>query len=63
MDAFKRVKANMGNAGVDNITTALVEKNKRKYLYHYGTEWRAGFTFPRQSVSHSYPRGSGRNEL
>jgi len=30
---FKRVKANGGSAGVDQITIAQVEENKRKYLY------------------------------
>ena len=29
MEAFKRVKANGGNAGVDKITIAQVENNKR----------------------------------
>ncbi|MCX6252226.1 MAG: hypothetical protein NTX61_15935 [Bacteroidetes bacterium] len=33
LEAFKRVKANDGNAGVDSITIAQVEHNKRKYLY------------------------------
>ena len=32
MEAFKRVRANGGKAGVDKITIAEVESNKRKYL-------------------------------
>jgi retron-type reverse transcriptase len=40
-EAFKRVKANKGSAGVDGITIEQVEGNIRKYLYPYGTECQA----------------------
>ncbi|HDP74427.1 MAG TPA: group II intron reverse transcriptase/maturase, partial [Bacteroidales bacterium] len=33
LEAFKRVRAHGGSAGVDGITTAQVEGNKRKYLH------------------------------
>jgi hypothetical protein len=32
-EAFRRVRANGGSAGVDNISIEQVDKNKRKYLY------------------------------
>ena len=36
-EAFKRVRANKGSAGVDGITIDQVEGNIRKYLYTVGS--------------------------
>jgi len=45
-EAFRRVKANDGNAGVDRITIAQVESNKRKYLYPLWNRMASGSYFP-----------------
>jgi RNA-directed DNA polymerase len=47
MEAFKRVKANDGSAGVDKITTAQVEANKRRYLYPLWNRMASGSYFPK----------------
>jgi len=47
MGAFKRVRANGGSAGVDNITIAQVEANKRKYLYPLWNRMASGSYFPK----------------
>jgi RNA-directed DNA polymerase len=46
-EAFKRVKANGGNAGVDNISIEQVDKNKRKYLYPLWNRMASGSYFPK----------------
>jgi len=47
MEAFKRVRANGGSAGVDGITTAQVEANKRRYLYPLWNRMASGSYFPK----------------
>lgn len=47
MDAFKRVRANGGSAGVDNITTAQVDGNQRKHLYPLWRRLASGSYHPR----------------
>ena len=46
MEAFKLVKANDGNAGVDKTTIAEIENNKRKYLYPLWNRMASGSYFP-----------------
>lgn len=47
MEAFKRVKANDGSAGLDKITTAQLEANKRRYLYPLWNRMASGSSFPK----------------
>jgi group II intron reverse transcriptase/maturase len=46
IEAFKLVKANDGNAGVDKTTIAEIENNKRKYLYPLWNRMSSGSYFP-----------------
>jgi group II intron reverse transcriptase/maturase len=55
IDAFKRVKANGGNPGVDNITIGEVDNNKRKYLYPLWNRMSSGSYFPK-AVRQSFLR-------
>jgi len=55
IEAFKRVKGNGGNPGVDNITTGEVDNNKRKYLYPLWNRMASGSYFPR-AVRQSFIR-------
>jgi RNA-directed DNA polymerase len=57
IDAFKRVKANGGNPGVDNITIGEVDSNKRKYLYPLWNRMASGSYFPK-AVRQSFLRKS-----
>lgn len=51
LNAFKRVRANGGSAGVDKTTIAEVDANKRKCTCtRCGTGCRAGVISPIQSV-------------
>ena len=47
IEAFKRVKANGGNPGVDNITIGEVDHNKRKYLYPLWNRMASGSYIPK----------------
>lgn len=59
-EAFKRVKANGGSAGVDKITITQVENNKRKYLYPLWNRMASGSYFP-QPVRQSFiPKPNGK---
>ena len=55
IEAFKRVKGNGGNPGVDNITIGEVDSNKRKYLYPLWNRMASGSYFPR-AVRQSFLR-------
>jgi len=60
MEAFKRVKANGGSAGVDNITLVQVEKNKRKYLYPLWNRMASGSYFPKPVRQTLIPKPGGK---
>ena len=45
-EAFKRVRANDGSAGVDKMTIAQVDANKRKYLYPLWNRLSSGSYYP-----------------
>jgi group II intron reverse transcriptase/maturase len=47
MEAFKKVRANGGGSGIDHITIAEVEANKRKYLYPLWNRMASGSYFPK----------------
>ena len=55
IDAFKCVKVNGGNPGVDNITIGQVDNNKRKYLYPLWNRMSSGSYFPK-AVRQSFLR-------
>ena len=46
-EAFKRVRANDGSPGVDNISIEQVGKNQRKYLYPLWNRMASGSYFPK----------------
>ena len=60
MEAFKRVKANGGSAGVDKITIAQVENNKRKYLYPLWNRMASGSYFPKPVRQTLIPKAGGK---
>lgn len=60
MDAFKRVRANGGSAGVDKITIAQVENNKRKYLYPLWNRMASGSYFPKPVRQTLIPKSGGK---
>jgi len=60
LEAFKRVKANGGSAGVDKITIAQVEKNKRKYLYPLWNRLASGSYFPKAVRQSLIPKSKGK---
>lgn len=59
MDAFKRVKANGGSAGVDNISIEQVDSNKRKYLYPLWNRMASGSYFPKAVRQTIIPKSNG----
>jgi RNA-directed DNA polymerase len=60
MEAFKRVRANGGSAGVDNITIAQVGANKRKYLYPLWNRMASGSYFPKPVRQSLIPKTAGK---
>jgi len=60
MEAFKRVRANGGSAGVDKITIARVESNKRKYLYPLWNRMASGSYFPKAVRQTLIPKPGGK---
>jgi|SRR3989304_4134800 len=60
IEAFKRVKANGGSAGVDRITIAQVEANKRKYLYPLWNRMASGSYFPKPVRQTLIPKPGGK---
>jgi group II intron reverse transcriptase/maturase len=59
MEAFKRVKANGGSAGIDKISIAQVEKSKRKYLYPLWNRMASGSYFPKPVRQTLIPKPNG----
>ncbi len=59
-NAFKRVRANGGSAGVDKITIAEVEANKRKYLYPLWNRMSSGSYFPKAVRQTLIPKANGK---
>ena len=60
MEAFKRVRANGGSAGVDKITIAQIENNKRKYLYPLWNRMASGSYFPKPVRQTLIPKSGGK---
>jgi len=60
MEAFKQVKANGGSAGVDQITIAQVDENKRKYLYPLWNRMASGSYFPKPVRQTLIPKPGGK---
>lgn len=60
IEAFKRVKANGGSAGVDKISIEQVDKNKRKYLYPLWNRMASGSYFPKPVRQTLIPKGKGK---
>jgi RNA-directed DNA polymerase len=60
MDAFKRVKANGGSAGVDEVTITQVQENLRKYLYPLWNRMASGSYHPQAVRQVMIPKGDGK---
>ena len=60
LEAFKRVRAHGGSAGVDGITTAQVEGNKRKYLHPLWIRMVSGSYFPKPVRQILIPKANGK---
>lgn len=60
MEAFKRVKANGGSAGVDKTTITQVDGNKRKYLYPLWNRMASGSYFPKPVRQTLIPKSGGK---
>ncbi len=59
-EAFHKVRANGGSAGVDKITIAEVEYNKRKYLYPLWNRMSSGSYFPKPVRQTLIPKPNGK---
>jgi RNA-directed DNA polymerase len=59
-EAFKRVRANNGSAGVDKITIAEVDANKRKYLYPLWNRLASGSYYPDSVRQKLISKGGGK---
>lgn len=59
-EAFKRVRANGGSAGVDNVSIEQVDRNKRKYLYPLWSRMASGSYFPKAVRQALIPKGEGK---
>lgn len=60
LEAFKRVRANGGSAGVDNISIEQVNNNKRKYLYPLWNRMSSGSYFPKAVRQTLISKGGGK---
>ena len=58
--AFKRVRANDGSAGVDKMTIAEVDSNKRKYLYPLWNRLSSGSYYPNSVRQKLIDKGGGK---
>src|SRR5690554_2262057 len=59
-EAFKRVKANKGSAGIDGISVEQVAQNLRKYLYPLWNRMLSGSYFPQLVRQVLIPKGGGK---
>lgn len=58
-EAFKRVKANKGSAGVDGVTIEMVSNKPRKYLYPLWNRMASGSYFTKTVRQVLIPKGNG----
>ena len=59
-NAYKRVKANRGGAGIDGVTIAAFEENLSKNLYRIWNRMASGSYFPPPVKRVEIPKGDGR---
>jgi len=59
-EAFKRVKANGGSVGVDQVSIEQVNNNKRKYLYPLWNRMSSGSYFPKAVRQVLIPKSDGK---
>jgi len=61
-DAYKRVKANRGAAGVDGQSIAEFEENLSANLYKLWNRMASGATFPRRYVASTFPKATAERD-
>jgi RNA-directed DNA polymerase len=59
-EAYKRVKANQGAAGVDEQSIAVLEKNLKGNLYKIWNRMSSGSYFPSPVRTVKIPKANGR---
>ncbi|HUW07494.1 MAG TPA: group II intron reverse transcriptase/maturase [Williamwhitmania sp.] len=59
-EAFKRVRANWGSYGIDHVSIAQVDNNKRKYLYPLWNRMASGSYFPKAVRQSLISKGCGK---
>ena len=59
MDAFKRVKANHGSAGIDGVSIEQFEKNLKDNLYKIWNRMSSGSYFPPSVKLVEIPKPNG----
>lgn len=59
-EAFKRIKANKGSAGVDGLSIETVTSEPRKYLYPLWNRMASGSYFPKPVRQVLIPKGKGK---
>lgn len=60
MEAYKKVKANKGSSGIDEIEINEVDANKRKYLYPLWNRMASGSYFPKAVRQVLIPKEDGK---
>lgn len=63
LDAYKRVKANRGAAGIDEISLAEFEKDLKNNLYKIWNRMSAGSYFPPAVKAVEIPKKSGGKKI
>ena len=61
-EAYQRVKANRGAAGIDEETIAMFEQSLSKNLYKLWNRMSSGFVFPAAGEAGRNSEGKGRHE-
>ena len=59
-NAFKKVKANKGSHGIDDLSIEEVSNNLRKYLYPLWNRLSSGSYFPKAVRQVLIPKGNGK---
>lgn len=59
-EAYKKVRAHQGGAGIDQISMEAYEKKRSKYLYQLWNRMASGSYFPPPVKEVEIPKGDGK---